>query len=417
MSTTKYLQASFRDAPFLVESNSDEQGPRNVIHEFPGREDAYAEPSGKFPARFSIEAHLIGDNFEQQLQALEAALDQAGPGKLLHPHRGTKFCAVDGPYRVQRNTRELGMVRLSITFCEAGPAQEPRVVPDTGSDVHAKAVTVLGKVRDKTATGLNLTGPDFLTAAVTSALSGPRGVVGALSKVNNKINAAFGLVDQVSRTILAFGNDIGTLVRTPDTLALHLQNLFNAVLSAATAASGNLSRGDEQRNRARVAGVVSYASALGTFGDSLPTVPTTTSTRQQQADNQAVLVDLIETAAVAETVSVLVDIPLDNTDQAGDAFAVLRDLFDRILDRGTLDDASTQALRDLRASFHRHLRNTVAELPELGHYTPPVNVPAVVLAYRLYRDSSRDQEIIERNPSIEHPGFITGGVELAVAEV
>jgi prophage DNA circulation protein len=414
MSTTNYLEASFRDAVFLVESTSDEGGPRHIIHEFPGRQDAYAEPSGMFPKRFNVEAHLIGSNFEAQLIALEAALEQPGAGRLNHPHRGSKFVAVDGPYRVQRNTRELGMVRVSITFCEAGPALEPRVVLDTAADVQAKVQVAFAQNHGRQ---YSVRGPNFLTRAATAILAGPRGVTGTLSRINNRINAAFDHVDDVSRAITSFSQEVTTLLNTPETLALHFQNLVNAVLGAASAAGFDLSRGDKQRNRSRVAAVMSYASALGAFGDTLPVVATPTATRQQQADMQAALVDLIETSGIIGTVNALVAIPLDNTSQAGDVFGTMRDLFSRVLDRGTLDDAASQAMRDLRASFQRHLRSTVAELPQLGRYTPPITVPAIVLAYRLYGDSSRDEEIIERNPSIEHPGFVAGGVELHVAEV
>lgn len=412
--TTQYLEASFRGAVFLVEANSDEGGARSIIHEFPGRNQVYAEPSGKYPRRFELQCHLIGSDFERQMRALEEALDEDGPGKLIHPHRGAVYCAVDGPYRFQRTTRELGMVRLSVTFIEAGPEIEPRVTIDASSAVKASAVSALSKLR--AAPPFDVTGPDFLSRAATIILTGPRGVTAAISKVNNRIHAAFGIVDSLSRTIVQFGNEVGSLLATPTALALSLQNLLNSVFTAATAAGSDINRGDGFRNRARVSAVLSHLSALGTFGDGLAAAPTVTSTQEQQAANQSALVDLIETAAVVGAVVTLVDIPLDNTDQAGNAFELIGDLFNRLEDRGTLDDASSQALRDLRAAFHRHLRSSVADLTGLGRYTPPVTVPALVLAYRLYGDSSRDEELLERNPSIEHPGFIAGGVELAVAE-
>ena len=414
MSKTVYQPASYRGAPFLVESTSDEGGPRNVIHEFPGRQFAYAEPSGNFPDRFAVEGHLIGPDFEAQLATLEAALRQRGPGKLVHPHRGTKLVALDGPYRVQRNTRELGMVRVTLPFCEAGPPDAPTSTVDTASVVASKVAEAKEKLPP--AQTFSVHGPDFLTKAVTAILSGPRGVVSVLSQVNNRIHTAFGLIDDVSHTLIEFGNEVGTLLSTPDVLVLHLQNLINAVFTSATAAGIDLNRGDKQRNRARAAAVMSYAQALGTFGDTLDTVPTGTATGQQQASNQAALVDVVESSAVIETVSALTAIPLDNTDQAGDAYNTLADLFSRLLERGTLGDAASQAMRDLRAAFFEHLRSTVADLPELGRYTPPVTLPLLVLAYKLYGDSARAEDILERNPSIEHPLFVTGGVELSIAQ-
>lgn len=415
MATTVYQPASFRGAPFLVEATTDEGGPRAIIHEFPGRKDVYAEPSGSFPRRFSIEAHVIGSRFEPEFIALEKALNQGGPGKLIHPHRGEVTVVVDGPWRSQRHTREMGMVRLSITFCETAPSTAALTVkPDTSTDVKAKTKIAYSFNSERT---FSVKGPDFLTRAATAILTGPRGAITALSKINNRIHSAFALVDDASRTITELTTEVTTLLGSPADLALRLQGLMNAVMGAASAAGIDLSRGDKQRNRARVAAILGYLTTLGNFGDTLPDVPTTTSTQAQQADTQAALVDLIEVTALLSTIDVLVDIPLDDTGQAGDAFSLIGDVFDRVLDRGTLDDATSQALRDVRAAFHQHLRETVAELPELGHYTPPVTVPALALAYRLYGDSTRDEEILERNPGIEHPGFLPGGVELSVAEV
>jgi prophage DNA circulation protein len=415
MATTVYLPASFRDAEFVVETSSDEGGPRNVIHEFPGRRDAYAEPSGDYPDHFTVEAHLLGAGFEQRLLALEAALRQPGPGKLVHPHRGTKLVALDGPFRIQRSTRELGMVRLSLTFIEAGPAQEPRVAPDTTTDVKAKAMVAYTHIG---APKLSMKGPDLLTRAVRDILAGPKGIATLLSRVNNKLTAAFGLIDDVSHAIDEFSAETSALMNSPETLALHVRNLVNAILSAVVAANRDRpNRGDTMRDSARVLGVTSYLTEIGTFGDTLAVIAMPTTTRQRQADNQNALVDMVETAGLIESVLVLVDLPLDNTDQAGLLFAQIADIFDRILHRATLGDAGTQALRDLRAAFYAHLRRTTADLPELGRYTPPVTLPALVIAYQLYGDATRAAEIIERNPSIEHPGFVQGGVTLAVANV
>ena len=410
--STVYLKASFRDAEFLVDTSDDEGGARSIIHEFPGHHEAYAEPSGRYTRRFTVEAQLIGDAFEQQLQALETALNEPGAGKLVHPHRGSLLVALDGPYRVKRGTRELGMVRVTMPFVEAGEALAPRVLLDTVTAVKSFAGSVLLSMRDFP---LDVEGPDFLNAAATAILKGPGGLVAKLSAVNNKINAAFGLIDLVSHQITAFSNEVTTLLNTPQTLALKLQGLLNAVVSALAAAGIDLNRGDKQRNAARVGSVLGYLTTLGTFGDGLAAVPTPTPTREQEAANQAALTDLIEASALVEAVSLLVDIPLDNTNQADEVLDSVSAVFNRIEERGTVDDAQDQALRDLRAAFYAHLRGQSADLKALGRYTPPVTVSALSLAYQLYGDSSLAEDIIERN-GIEHPGFIPGGVELVVTD-
>jgi prophage DNA circulation protein len=44
---------------------------------------------------------------------------------------------------------------------------------------------------------------------------------------------------------------------------------------------------------------------------------------------------------------------------------------------------------------------------------PQATQPALVLAYSLYEDASRDADIIARN-NVRHPGFVPGGRTLEV---
>jgi prophage DNA circulation protein len=50
----------------------------------------------------------------------------------------------------------------------------------------------------------------------------------------------------------------------------------------------------------------------------------------------------------------------------------------------------------------------------VDHQLPYVVVPAVVLAYDLYGDPDRDQEIVDRNPTAHHPGFLPTAAPLEV---
>ena len=139
----------------------------------------------------------------------------------------------------------------------------------------------------------------------------------------------------------------------------------------------------------------------------------TTATRQKQQDNQDLLLDVSEIVNVAEALRAMGRIPLANADQATALLDGALGLVDGILDRGTLDDGMDQAVRDLRASFLIHLRNQTVELSSMGLYTPPIDAPALAIAWDLYGDAGRDQEIIEHN-LIEDPNRIHGGVPIHV---
>ena len=74
-------------------------------------------------------------------------------------------------------------------------------------------------------------------------------------------------------------------------------------------------------------------------------------------------------------------------------------------------DAELEVIADLRLSVTRHLLSVAATLPELTQYTVPVDAPALVIAYELYGDPRRGDELVARN-RIQHPLFVRAGTVL-----
>ena len=71
------------------------------------------------------------------------------------------------------------------------------------------------------------------------------------------------------------------------------------------------------------------------------------------------------------------------------------------------------ALAGLRAATVKDITVRGADRARLVSYTPIDSLPAVVIAYQLYDDASRDDEIVVRN-RVRHPGFVPGGAPLEV---
>lgn len=406
------LKASFRGVEFFVEVAADEpRAVRNIIHEFPGRTEVFVEENGEQGGRFALEMHLIGEGYEARLQELEEALSLGGPGTLLHPYRGEVRVARDGPYRTTQSTNEGGMARISVTFVESETPSILVVKIDTSRKVKANSTAALSLVNgDK----LDVSGPDFLSVAAEQVLSGPQGVLAAISKVNARSSAAFGLVDTLSQTIVSIGNSIGTLVRTPTTLATKLKGLVNSIFTG-IGATGLFDETDVATNRDRVQSALGYLEILGNFGTTVPVIDEVTPNREQQAVNQNEIIDMLEVSALAEAIKAIVDTTIDSAESATEIYDAVSMVFDGIHERGNVDDDLAQALRSLRASFIDHLRRQAVEVPGIGTFTPNVTTSSLPLAYQLYEDAERARELVERNPEVEHPAFLQGDVELVVA--
>jgi prophage DNA circulation protein len=69
------------------------------------------------------------------------------------------------------------------------------------------------------------------------------------------------------------------------------------------------------------------------------------------------------------------------------------------------DDAGYQALRALRAAVVLDLTTRAASLPSLRTVTLPAPKPSLAVAYRLYRDTTREPDVTARAQAV-HPGFL-----------
>ncbi|MCP1761944.1 DNA circularization N-terminal domain-containing protein [Bradyrhizobium japonicum] len=118
----RYQTASFRGAFFHVETDARASGRRVVLHEYPKRDDPYAEDMGRAARRFQVQGYLIGPNYLQQKDALVSALEADGPGtlRLPMPYMGEDIDVMAGPYTVTETREKGGMCALEMDFIEYG---------------------------------------------------------------------------------------------------------------------------------------------------------------------------------------------------------------------------------------------------------------------------------------------------------
>lgn len=80
--------ASFRGVPFYVVSNSGENGREIAQHNYPLRDETWIEDLGRSQKRYAIHGFLIGETYIAQRNLIISAVEQAGPGILIHPTFG-----------------------------------------------------------------------------------------------------------------------------------------------------------------------------------------------------------------------------------------------------------------------------------------------------------------------------------------
>lgn len=394
MSWRERLQAGkFRTAAFEIDAHDQGGGRRLALHEYPLRDEPYAEDLGRKAREFSVDCYVVGADYMADRDAMLAALDEYGPGVLVHPYLGTQTVAVQS-YRLRETTREGGMAMFSITFVEAGRAAEPDSVTDTAGDVGTAADAAVASAQTDFADTFSFSGkPQFVSDAATTMLEGG---IKELRSLSGRISAATQPISDFSASLDRLGSELSTLIRTPATLASRVAGVVVALGGVAS----------------DVTGAINAYRTLWPFGNDEPAVTGTTASLIQQAGNQAAIAGLMQRAATAEAARAAASAPFASADEATALRELFTTQFDALLDAADADDVFT-ALTALHAAVVRDLNTRAAKLPRTRKVTPSATQPVLVLAQRLYGDANRADDIVARN-KIRHPGFVPGGVALEV---
>lgn len=381
---------SFRGVAFHIDTDERPAGRRAQVHEYPQRDEPYTEDLGRQTRRYRISAYLLGPDYDQALQALIEALDQPGPGTLVHPFYGELqvVCLGDGT-RISHDRREGGYCRIAMSFVEAGQLRYPegqvnsRVQARTSADLLDQAA-----LADFAAVFDVVSWPDYVRAAAED-------LVGDLSDfvADGFMAAPLELTDLLSD----FVGTATSALSTPMDLGRSVQGMVGDV-------AGLLDSGDR----------LDPLLDLGRFSGSTETALFDTAARRAQADNTRALAGLIRRAALAETARTTADMEWGVLDDALTARDRIGGSLDAEAQRPAISDRTFRALTELRTTTVRDITRRAASVPQLRTVRPSTPMPALVLAYDLFEDAGRESEIVTRN-RIRHPGYLPAE-ELAVLE-
>lgn len=414
-----YRAASFRGVSFYVESADSSHGRRQAVHEHAQRDVPYTEDLGRKAREFSVSGYVIGEEYQTQRDELIKACEQAGPGVLIHPYRGelTVVCRGLG---LNESSSAGGMCMVTLTFIEAGEASYPSAKLDTVNAISAKGNAVTDAAEGSFISNFLTKGfPAFVAEAAASNLAELGEFLSSPGfNLTGDLQAASDFYLQ-ARGIVA---DAYSLVQQPAQMASRILGVIGSIRSAFGGNSFGLLTSLFDRSPS------SYFSS------------TATASRKQQASNFLALNSLVRQAAIAEAAKAAVVtqthvasasfIPSGSTGAGGgtlvsttptvydsyqEAIIVREALVERLDAESeiTPSDSVYRVLSDLRTSVVQAVPSQEQDLPRLVRYVPPETLPSLLIAYQLYGDAGRADEIAKRNTP-RHPGFLLGGKQLEV---
>ena len=383
--------ASFRGVSFKVNTSDLQSGRRVVEHEYPQRDVPYAEDLGRQARSFTLEAFVLGGDYLAQKNTLLDACESAGPGELIHPYYGSRQVLCTS-VRIREAINDGGVARFSFTFNEAGQQQFPTATIDLPAAVEAQADTVLETMQTSFAEQFSvLQQPQFVLDQAVAFMDA------SITQMQTIEDNILNPLADFQQSINDYKTDLDKLIATPGRMA----NRFKQTLAAL---SGSLSRTPESINALQI---------LATQFIPNDTAPVITPSRKQAQSNQRALNQLVQGMALVETLRLSSDIAFDSFD---DAISVRVQLLEHVdvLEHNAADDVFL-AMQALRSAFTQAVPTPDQSLPRLIEYMPLQTLPALVIAYDVYGDATREADIINRNKNkIMHPGFVPAAESLEI---
>lgn len=373
---------SFRDINFDVEASDLSGGRRLAVHEYPQQDKPYAEDMGRAKRSIRLTGFVVGEDYFRQRDLLIGALDAPGSGTLTHPHYGDITVNVE-TWTVHEDVTGR-IATFEMAFIETGAHEFPVSGLNAANLVDAAALEALLRAGEDLENAWSLGDVAWVTANAATYLETKvdemrAAILGPLADLGNDLGAIELALDRIADTA-------ATLVSTPSDLVTEMQ----AVL-ADIAAIGD-------------AALDVFLALTGDAGAAAAVAVGDTSADDTAAGNETALDRLIRRTCLAEAARVSATVTFDSYDEAIE----LRDtLADRLADEGEAaeDGAVTDALSNLRGGVVDDLTTKATSLARLRSLTPTAVMPACVLAYDLYADATRGDEIVDRN-RLAHPGFV-----------
>lgn len=385
------LPGSLDGVPFEVQRHRASFGRRVASYEFIDQDQPSNRDLGRKQRQFSLDIFVLEPNYFEKREDLIDVVEKRGTKRLSHPYLG-ELMVESASLELVEDDKEGGIARFTLTCVEAEKVSDAILIT-VDTSVAKSADFALAQAQTDYAQAVPSV-PDFRDEFIGAI----RNVTTALRKTKGKITTALGVIDDLDGAIESLDDAVASLINTPTELASQLVGLILSVLSLVGQV---IPRRDQPgidepaptapRHELLLEGMADVLAA----DTSAAEPPNLTPRRVAQQNRHDALAALVEIATVASATRVAVeDIEYDAASDATTTRDSLLTTIDTV-DGRTVD--SFEALRNLGGAASVQFGRVLANLPEVEVLQFKAGEPALVTAYRRYRNADREAEVIARN--------------------
>ncbi len=407
----RYKKGSYRGVGFFTESSTTTVGRRAAIYALPFDDSGVAHVDlGRAPRKFRIRALLLGDDYDRERDKFVKELEKPGAGLLVHPYFGRHMVMIGDDISITESTENGGCCEIDFNAVEA----RDELPADGGLSLLDSARNLRDAASDNLLAKLLVEGPDFLTQDVFDALDA---ATRELTILNAQIGAWLAAPGNLAAKIDRLSKQAANLLDTPRKLFDAFDGFFQS-LAASVSRVVDASAQEDLGPTVRQAALKRSVLKLGALGaEMLPIPSANTAARRQQRANRAALLFGLRASALANFAAAFAETVPESRSDALDLANAIADQLTRLaedaIEGEEISAEMYDAAHDLGAQSVA-LADSAGDEGGVATIKVSATTSVLVLAYKLYGDASRADEILARNPQILHPGAIPPNLEIEV---
>ncbi|STZ76341.1 DNA circularization protein [Bergeriella denitrificans] len=443
---TVLQEASFKGVPFDIERIEERNGKALAEHARPFVSGTDLEDMGNNGREVQISAVFWGKQYSSRLLKLLSALEESGPGVLVHPVWGRMQNMMPAAWSYRHEADNVDYAAIDMTFREASEAQ-PLLVFENSFLMSLERL--IGKIDAYRSFGEGFIDSVLAVKSEVSALFGSVwGIHAALAGSFAAVRQLFGFseaawpvsglqaaVFQTAQVQAQQAQTADGYEAQPQTAAALVFEMVEAGLRRAADAGVSESSGGQSVRR--------RIDAVCLKADEVCALPLDVLAQDRAAQTLKKLLPrhiepvalLLESAALAALLTISTELLEAHGDTMGapDLMQVDRTLRRRIqahIDRLRAMRATaaerapeaaetallaqsthhtTEALRDTAGRLNLFIRAAINQKPPLIVRPAPLDGTVHQASFAFYADITRADELIRLNPHIRHPAFIRRG--------
>lgn len=385
-------ESSYKGVPYLAKVMPTNGGRRLNVIRYPGADTQSIEDQGLIPRQFSITGIIPHENYYNVRDNLLRVFEDGIKGSLIHPTFGKIENVRNGKYSINETISKLGRAEFTVEFFVDGATGIPVSSGNTASQVQAASEVLNTALVADIVAGYTVT--SSFTGNFTAATNDALNVSSAISDASTIIQSTSDDLNEFNGKIVAYANNVTTLIQTPSALGGGIGGLFTSLNNLYDSATET----------------VAIISTLFDFGANDNSFAQNTAGRIERQKNQDLIRANIKTQSLSYAYVSAVQIAFDNEDSLAAISAQLEDQYTDVRDNELLSNETLITLDDLRIQANAALAEILLNTRKVITINTR-QIPLPVLVFEYYGSTDLVDVISELN-GVQQSAFVSGDIRI-----